>query len=229
MKKYNIIILFFTIISYNCFSQLTVLEKFKIPKFKGNTPTNFTDICIDKKNGKLAVCSDGGYGEFPIKNGKIIFSPPGFISSTKNFILRGYVNTDRGLSAVDNKGRFIFYGNEKLYFPKEISGEITGATGNNNNKVIIGEKNCWLSILKIKNKKLVIEKRKLIPLLKLESVTYHNNCLWVTDGGTIYKLNNQFEIEQSHSIPEMILGFCFAKGFVFAVSQNEKYILKLKQ
>lgn len=223
----KIIFVFIILISISCYSKTEIVKKYPIPKFKSNVSTTFTDICLDTKNGKLAVCSDGGYGEFPIVNGDVKFYPTGFIAATKNFIMRGYAMTDKGLSAIDNLGKFVFYGKEKLDLPKEISSEITGMACDSKN-LYVSEKNSCLSILKINNHSLNLKNRIFLPLLKLESVTFFNSNIWVTDGGIIYRLDESYNIVEEYSLPESIKGFCFVKNTVFALSTNEKTILKIK-
>jgi hypothetical protein len=198
---------------------LVIKATFPVPAFNSAAPTNFTDICFDKQTGKLALCSDGGYGEFPINNGKIQFTPPGFIAATGNFIIRGYTNTPVGLSAVDNRGRFIFWGKSgRLPLPVDV-GNISGMAWDGTHLWIARQLPAKLFAFKLAaDNTLSLDRTVNFSFPVLQSVTVYNQTLWVTDGSHIFRLNGQQQIIGEWTFPTPISGFCFAKGVVFAVS-----------
>jgi len=200
---------------------LNIDASFSVPIFQSNTPTNFTDICYDNQTKKLALCSDGGYGEFPIVNGKVQFSPPGFIAATGNFIIRGYTNTPAGLSAVDNRGKFVFWGKSgRLQLPVDV-GTISGMAWDGKRLWIARKLPARLFAFRLESgNSLVLDRTVDFSFPILQSVTFHNNTLWITDGKHIFRLNKRQQILETWAYPQAISGFCFAGGVLYAVSLN---------
>ncbi len=198
---------------------MVISAAFPVPTFNSSASTTFTDICFDNRTNKLALCSDGGYGEFPIVNGKVQFTPPGFIATTGNFILRGYTNTPAGLSAVDNRGRFVFWGKKsRLPLPVDV-GNISGIAWDGARLWIARQLPAKLFAFRLKNgNSLVLDRSIDFSFPILQSVTFHADTLWITDGIHIFRLNSRQEIADKWTLPAPISGFCFAKGVVFSVS-----------
>ncbi len=198
---------------------LVIEATFPVPAFNSAAPTNFTDICFDKQTGKLALCSDGGYGEFPITNGEIRFTPPGFIAETGDFIIRGYTNSAAGLSAVDNRGRFVFWGKSgRLPLPVDV-GNISGMAWDGTRLWIARQLPALLFAFRLADgNTLTLDRTVSFSFPVLQSVTYYNNSIWVTDGSHIFRLNSQQQIVETWDYPRPISGFCFAAGALYAVS-----------
>lgn len=198
---------------------LTIDAAFSVPLFNSNAPTAFTDICFDKQTGKLALCSNGGYGEFPIINGKVQFTPPGFIAATGNYIIRGYTNTPAGLSAVDNRGRFVFWGKSgRLPLPVDV-GNISGMAWDGTRLWIARQLPAALFAFKLADgNTLTLDRTVRFSFPILQSVTFYNNSLWVTDGIHIFRLDREQRIAGEWTLPQPISGFCFAKEALFSVS-----------
>ncbi|PJB83012.1 MAG: hypothetical protein CO090_01860 [Acidobacteria bacterium CG_4_9_14_3_um_filter_49_7] len=198
---------------------LAIDATFSVPVFNSNAPTNFTDICFDKGTGKLALCSDGGYGEFPITDGKIRFTPPGFIAETGNFIIRGYTNSPAGLSAVDNRGRFVFWGKSgRLPLPVDV-GNISGMAWDGTRLWIARQLPAGLFAFRLADgNTLILDRTVSFSFPVLQSVTFFDNSLWLTDGSHIFRLDGEQRIAGEWTLPRPISGFCFAKGALFSVS-----------
>ena len=206
---------------------LTINAAFPVPIFNSNAPTAFTDICFDNQTGKLALCSDGGYGQFPIVNGKVQFGPPGFISATGNFIIRGYTNTPAGLSAVDNRGRFVFWGKRgRLPLPVD-AGNISGMAWDGTRLWIARQLPAQLFAFRLESDTtLVLDQTVDFSFPILQSVTFYNQSLWITDGSHIFRLNSQNQIVETWNYPQPITGFCFAGGALYAVSLDGRKIYR---
>ncbi len=200
---------------------------FPVPVFESAASTSFTDICYDNQTKKLALCSDGGYGEFPMNNGNVRFASPGFIAPTGNFIIRGYTNTPAGLSAVDNRGRFVFWGKSgRLPFPVDV-GNISGMAWDGSRLWIARQFPACLFAFRLENgDKLVLDRTVDFSFPVLQSVTFHNNVLWITDGEHIFRMNGRQQIVGNWNYPRPISGFCFADGAIFAVSLDGRAIYR---
>ena len=198
---------------------LAIDAAFSVPLFNSEASTNFTDICFDQRTGELALCSDGGYGEFPITNGGIQFTPPGFIAATGNYLIRGYTNTPAGLSAVDNRGRFVFWGKSgRLPLPVDV-GNISGMAWDGTRLWIARQLPAGLFAFKLADgNTLTLDRTVSFSFPVLQSVTFYNNSLWVTDGSHIFRLNGEQRIAGEWTLPQPISGFCFAKEALFSVS-----------
>lgn len=219
-RRFFITVLAFLFLNMIAFAgELAIGAMFPVPIFNSNAPTAFTDICFDKQTRKLALCSNGGYGEFPIINGKVQFGPPGFIATTGNFIIRGYTNTPAGLAAVDNRGRFVFWGKSgRIPLPVDV-GDISGMAWDGNRLWIARQLPAQLFAFRLETgNTLVLDRTVNFSFPVLQSVTFHDNTLWVTDGSHIFRLNNQQQIAGQWTIPRPVSGFCFADGALFTVS-----------
>jgi len=198
---------------------LTIDAAFSVPLFNSAASTNFTDICFDQRTRKLALCSDGGYGEFPITNGGIQFTPPGFIAATGNYIIRGYTNTPAGLAAVDNRGRFVFWGKSaRIPLPVDV-GDISGMAWDGTRLWIARQLPAGLFAFRLADgNTLTLDRTVSFSFPVLQSVTFYNNSLWVTDGIHIFRLDGEQKIAGEWTLPQPISGLCFAKEALFSVS-----------
>ncbi len=209
--------------------KLNVSAAFSVPRFNSNAPTNFTDICYDSTTGKLALCSDGGYGEFPIIKGNIRFKPPGFVATTGNFIIRGYANTPVGLAAVDNRGRFVFWGKSGRIPLIADVGNICGMAWDGSRLWIARQLPAQLFAFRLETgKTLVLDQTVSFSFPVLQSVTFYNGSLWITDGGHIFRLNKQRQPIATWKLPAPISGFCFANHLLFAISIDGHTIYRLQ-
>ncbi|NOY22199.1 MAG: hypothetical protein GXO70_01645 [Acidobacteria bacterium] len=202
---------------------------FPVPMFNSAASTTFTDICFDEQTDRLALCSDGGYGEFPIVNGKVQFTPPGFIAATGNFIIRGYTNTPAGLSAVDNRGKFVFWGKKgRLPIPVDV-GNISGIAWDGSRLWIARQLPAGLFSFRLSDGNTLVPDRAVtFSFPVLQSVTFYNHSLWVTDGIHIFQLDSGQQIIGTWKLPTPVSGFCFAKGILFLVSLDGHSIYRFR-
>lgn len=228
-QRFLVVTLAFLFVSRNAIpGGLNIVAEFPVPIFNSNVPTSFTDICFDTGTEKLALCSDGGYGEFPVNNGKVQFAPPGFIAATGNFIIRGYTNTPAGLSAADNRGRFIFWGKSgRIPLPVDV-GNISEMAWDGTRLWIARQLPARLFAFLLKNgNKLILVQTVDFSFPVLQSVTFHNQTLWVTDGIHIFRLNTHQQIVSSWKVPAPISGFCFVNHTIFATSLTGHKIYRI--
>jgi len=215
--------------SVSSFGQVTLVAEYPVPSFKGNTPTSFTDICLDNVNGKLAVCSDGGYGEFPLQNGAVKYDPPGFIAATGNFAIRGYAATPAGLSALESRGRFVFWGKQgQLPLPSSVNGTLTGLAWDGKLLWTAERSGRLTGMNPHGGTKLETVVTHMVDFGTVESVTFHNGTLWITDGMRLTRLNSRGNVEKTWMLPEAVNGICFVGNDLYATASYKKSILRFR-
>lgn len=217
--------------SVSGFGQVTLVAEYPVPSFKGNTPTSFTDICLDTTRNpvSLAVCSDGGYGQFPLQNGAVQYEPPGFIAATGNFVIRGYAATPAGLSALESKGRFVFWGKQgQLPLPSGVNGTLTGLAWDGRLLWTAERSGRLTGMNPHGGTKLEAVVTHRVDFGTVESVTVHNGTLWITDGMRLARLNSRGNVEQTWMLPETVNGICFVGNDLYATAAYKKSILKFQ-
>ncbi len=213
------------------FGEVFLTGEYPVPAFKSDTSTAFTDMCLDLTRGtpSLAVCSDGGYGQFPVIEGYVRYEPPGFIADTGDFVIRGYAATPVGLSALESRGRFVFWGKQgQLPLPSAINGTLTGMAWDG--KLLwIAERSGRLTGLNPSGgRKLETMVTHILEIGALESVTWHDGTLWVTDGSRLVQLDSNGRASRTWLLPETVNGICFVGGSLYATAAYKKSILKFR-
>lgn len=199
-------------------------QVFSVPAF-GDVPTLLTDLCYQPGKRSFRVCSDGGDGELPLRSGEVLTKPPAFMARTGAFRIRGYAVTERGLAAVDDRGRFVFHGRDRLPLPAEL-GEVRGLAHDGSAFWLADGEHGQLVELAVEGRSLAVRSR--IDCAgggELHGVAWDGARLWSLVGRTLRMHGGDGEVARSFELPRAASGIAFAEGKLFATGLERAEII----
>jgi len=208
-------------------------KEFMVPKFKGDFPSVFDDVMYDEAAKKLIVANSVGMGEFPVKDGDIVFAPPGFTAACPNCDMRGFVKTkDVPMTALLWKRLVISISKpDRTTADYTVPGVITVPTG------ISHDGECYLVAdratntvfrLKLDNvrkvcivvSKVVCEREVVqaagVQTVGVEAVTFYDGRMWTTDGEMLFEHGKGGKVEAKWKLGVKVSGIAFGEGKLWA-------------
>jgi len=203
-------------------------KEFMIPRFKGEFESTFDDVMYDEAGKKLIVANVSGMGEFPIKNGDIVFGPPGFTAACPNCKMRGFIKTkDVPMTALVWARLILSVSNpDKTTKDYTISG-VMDPTGlsHDGQAYLVSDKAsnrvCKLKLDNIRNVCMVVDK---VPCegKGVQAVTYNDGRLWTTDGEMLFEHRKDGKVEARWKLNVKLSGIAFGEGKLWATGLEER-------
>lgn len=208
---------------------LKVDKEFKVPNFQGKVQAPFDDVTYLEGQNKLQVANRIGMGEFPIREGEIVFEKPGFVAECPNCEMRGFVKAKAvALTAlVWARKALSVAGPAKKTTEYPLPAEITDACGlsHDGECYLVGDTaSSTVYRLKIdkKTKALVVASKVKCEGTGLEALTSHKGFIWTCEGRTLVAYNKGGKAVAKWALPGRLSGMVFAKGFLWATAMGEK-------
>jgi hypothetical protein len=214
-------------------------KEFMVPRFKDDFPSIFDDVMYDEAAKKLIVANSVGMGEFPVKDGDIVFAPPGFTAACPNCDMRGFVKTkDVQMSALLWKRLVISISKpDRTTADYTVPGVIRVPTG------ISHDGECYLvadrasnTVFKLKldnGRKVCIVVSKVVcekegvqtagaQAVGVEAVTFYDGRMWTTNGQMLYEHGKDGKVEARWKLGVKLSGIAFGEGKLWATGLGER-------
>lgn len=212
------------------------MKSFRIPEFRGNVPSVFNDVTWLERERKLMVANSVGMGQFPVKEGKPLFDPPGFVAACPGCGMRGFVQTSKvPTSALVWEKRLISVsagGRRTVDFrlPDAVT-DPTGIAHDGSHYLVADRKSnaVFRLLLDDRSRTANILDRLECPGKGVEGVTWYEDLLWVTDGKEIYACDETGGSVRRFRLDVHISGLAFAGAFLWATANGEPVMYRFDE
>jgi sugar lactone lactonase YvrE len=207
---------------------LKVDREFKVPDFQGKVQAPFDDLTYLEGQNKLQVANRAGMGEFPIRDGEIVFEKPGFVAECPNCEMRGFVKTKAvALTALIWARKVLSVaGPAKKTTEYPLPAEITDACGlsHDGECYLVGDtaSNTVYRLKIDKKKNLVVASKVKCEGSGLEAVTFFKGLIWTCEGRTLAAYDKEGKAAGKWALPGRLSGIVFAEGYLWATAMGEK-------